>query len=229
MDQVAKSFYGGTKFDATRSDVYEKAAAAAVTGTNPKTPEDINNTIIGLALRIDPWKPVRAGYSLARVQIGTWMMFASMAAVFLWVVYGHFPVLEGTVLTLVAISTATASASFLADNNTPVRCANHGLTCRANNVLIARAIGGENLLVLLKSLGLPSRRLEGRGGWLLVLSAALRGGIAGAELPIARNKWPRQSWQSCWQVQRQRHFCGADRRRGKEMCYRSKVGALRTV
>ena len=44
------------------------------------------------------------------------MMFASTAAVFLWLVYTRFPVHEGSVLGLVGVSTLTAGASLIIDN-----------------------------------------------------------------------------------------------------------------
>ncbi|USX29476.1 hypothetical protein NHH73_14775 [Oxalobacteraceae bacterium OTU3CINTB1] len=59
----------------------------------------------------------RKPYSLSRVQVGMWMVFATTAALFLWTIYGSFPELESSTLALVAISTATATASVMADSH----------------------------------------------------------------------------------------------------------------
>lgn len=106
-----------SKFGDSWDEVFKQAnaqAARVLGGGNP-VDADAQLAVIGLALRERPAKQSRAAYSLARVQIGTWMMFACVAAIFLWVVYGDFPVLEGSVLAIVAISTVTAGAFMFAD------------------------------------------------------------------------------------------------------------------
>ena len=61
----------------------------------------------------------RLAYSFARVQWGTWTCFSVIAALYLWAVYGTFPDLTGSVFTLAAVSTLTATTSFFMDGNTP--------------------------------------------------------------------------------------------------------------
>ena len=108
-----------SKFDATTltpdKDPYKDAAKLAINGTPPTTVDSTRQTVIGLALTSD-WGKFRLPFSLAKVQWGGWMMFATTAAMFLWAAYARFPVLEGSVLGLVAISTLTAGASLIIDN-----------------------------------------------------------------------------------------------------------------
>lgn len=107
------------KFDATtltlNKDPYKDAAKLAINGTPPTTVDSTRQTVIGLALTSD-WGKFRLPFSLAKVQWGGWMMFATTAAMFLWAAYARFPVLEGSVLGLVAVSTLTAGASLIIDN-----------------------------------------------------------------------------------------------------------------
>lgn len=96
---------------------YTPAAKALLAGKMPATTADTTTLIVGLAVYPDHWYPRRLSFSLARVQWGLWMMFATATAVFLWVVYGLFPVLQGSVLALVTVSTVTVGASIIVDNN----------------------------------------------------------------------------------------------------------------
>jgi hypothetical protein len=109
----------GDKYKGTEKEKYLSAANRVLKGQTPTTPAEIEQTILGLAIINKKWRPIRSSYSLARVQVGTWMMFATSAAVFLWVIYGNFPELEKTALSLVAISTVTAAASFIVDRTQP--------------------------------------------------------------------------------------------------------------
>ena len=105
-------------FAANSMDSYLTVAQQAIDGKAP-TPDTMKQAVVGLALRPD-WGKFRLPFSLAKVQWGCWMMFATTAAVFLWLVYARFPVLDGSVLGLVAVSTLTAGASLIIDN-TPGR------------------------------------------------------------------------------------------------------------
>ena len=66
---------------------------------------------MGLVLDPNPW-PVPANdkpsFSLAKVQLGVWFLFAVSAGIFLWVVRGQLAALDGSVLVLLGLSTATA-------------------------------------------------------------------------------------------------------------------------
>jgi len=74
-------------------------------------------TIIGLALLARSWKPVRAAFSLARVQLAVWFVFAVAAGVFLWIVYGQLPPIDGSLLALLGLSVGTAGISVAVDKN----------------------------------------------------------------------------------------------------------------
>jgi hypothetical protein len=74
-------------------------------------------TYFGLMLRTTDWKPVRATFSLSRVQLGLWFMFAACAGVFLWIVYGDLPAIDGSLLGLLGISTVTTVGSLAVDQN----------------------------------------------------------------------------------------------------------------
>ena len=101
-------------FTADSKDAYLAVAQRAINGIAP-TADTMKQAVVGLALKSD-WGKFRLPFSLAKVQWGGWMMFATTAAVFLWLVYARFPVLDGSVLGLVAVSTLTAGASLIIDN-----------------------------------------------------------------------------------------------------------------
>lgn len=96
---------------------FRDAGKSALGGAVPADNAKLTAAIIGLALYEGRWQPLRLPYSLARVQWGSWMTFATTAAVYLWLVYGAFPALAGSVLGLVAVSTLTAGASFMVDQS----------------------------------------------------------------------------------------------------------------
>ncbi|WP_156472999.1 hypothetical protein [Pseudorhodoferax sp. Leaf265] len=73
--------------------------------------------LLGLVTREEGWTTPRLPFSLARVQSGTWLMFAVGAALYLWAVYGQFPALSGSVLALLAISAATTGTSLMVDGS----------------------------------------------------------------------------------------------------------------
>lgn len=117
------------KFDDKGYDAQVEAALTAIL-VNKQVPAaaDLDFASVALAVQKTFQPPSRLSYSLARVQSGAWMVFAALAAIYLWVVYGSFPVLAGSVLGLVAISTVTAGASTLIDaNNPPTLSFSHGL------------------------------------------------------------------------------------------------------
>lgn len=93
-----------------------QAANAALSGRLPD-PRDESMTIAGLVLRQQDWMPVRATFSLTRVQLALWFSFAVCSGVFLWVIYGDLPAIDGSVLVLLGISVGTTGASFAVDQN----------------------------------------------------------------------------------------------------------------
>lgn len=77
---------------------------------------DVNNSAaaaVGLLLRgtVLP----KASFSLTRVQLGAWFVFAVATGVFLWIVYGELIAITGSLLTILGISVGTAGASFAAE------------------------------------------------------------------------------------------------------------------
>lgn len=115
LDLFQNSAFGGTSFTNDQVPACLAAAKAALEGNYPDTPEKVNLTVIGLALHRKPIRVARAAFSLISVQVGTWVTFACVAAVFLWLVFGQFPVLKGSMLALVTISALTAATSWLVD------------------------------------------------------------------------------------------------------------------
>ena len=101
-------------FAPANEGAYKDAAKKAI-GELSSSADATKEIVIGLALTSD-WGKFRLPFSLAKVQWGGWTMFATTAAVFLWLVYARFPVLDGSVLGLVALSTLTAGASLIMDN-----------------------------------------------------------------------------------------------------------------
>lgn len=61
----------------------------------------------------------RQAYSFARVQWGVWTTFGLASAVFLWMVYGVFLPLSEQMLSLVGVSTLTATTSLFMDASNP--------------------------------------------------------------------------------------------------------------
>jgi len=80
-------------------------------------PNDQTSAYFGLLLRDEEWKPVRATFSLSRVQLGLWFIFAVCAGVFLWIVYGDLPAIDGSLLGLLGISVGTTGISLAVDQN----------------------------------------------------------------------------------------------------------------
>ena len=109
------SSYGGDNFSQAQVKACLDWADKAIYGNYPETDADVASTVIGLALTREKWKPVRGAFSLASVQVGVWMMFACIAAIFLWVVYGALPAIVGSLLGLVSITVVISGASWIVD------------------------------------------------------------------------------------------------------------------
>lgn len=103
-------------FSAMPTLYYDELASQALKGY-PVNDKDIDTTKIGLALKIVEWKPVRASYSLSRIQMALWFAFAVATGVFLWVLYGDLRNIDGSLLVLLGISVGTAGASWMTDRN----------------------------------------------------------------------------------------------------------------
>lgn len=112
---IKDSTYGGENFDQSKVQGCLDWADKAISGNYPVADSDIAATVVGLALTRRRWQPVRGAYSLASVQVGVWMMFACIAAIFLWVVYGALPAIVGSLLGLVSITVVVAGASWIID------------------------------------------------------------------------------------------------------------------
>lgn len=110
-----KARYADFVWPAGGLDDYLQAAQQALHGRLPADAAALRKSVIGLALHGGYWKIPRLPYSLVRVQWGAWVMFSITAAIYLWLVYGEFPALAGSVLGLVTISTVTAGGSFIVD------------------------------------------------------------------------------------------------------------------
>ena len=101
-------------YNPLQRESYAAAAAAALTGNLVKD-ADIAGTTIGLALRTDRWRPIRATFSLSRTQLALWFTFTIGTGLFLWLLYGDLRRIDGSLLVLLGISVGTASVSWLAD------------------------------------------------------------------------------------------------------------------
>ncbi len=118
VEETLKSSQYGAFFDSKKlaDGTYLRASELALSRTVPayqQTPE----VVFGLATRPGRWNAVRATFSLGRIQVGAWFLFAVGTGVFLRVVYGQLPELPTTMLALVTLSAATALASYAVDTN----------------------------------------------------------------------------------------------------------------
>jgi uncharacterized membrane protein HdeD (DUF308 family) len=110
-------------YDPEKNDDYKNIAQAALNAARAGNYDVVSTTdepsaIVGAALLGATWSapnPLPATYSLARTQVAAWFLFAVASAIFLWVVYGQLAPLDGSVLVLLGISTATAGAGMAAD------------------------------------------------------------------------------------------------------------------
>ncbi|WP_176053334.1 hypothetical protein [Paraburkholderia caribensis] len=104
-------------FNPADEEAYSQQAQEALDGKPVTTDVDQAKAYFGLVLSNDEWKPVRGTFSLSRVQLGLWFMFAICAGVFLWIVYGDLPAIDGSLLGLLGISTVTTVGSLAVDRN----------------------------------------------------------------------------------------------------------------
>ena len=101
-----------------------EALEAALRAPNKIAPEATGSVIAGLAL-LDDADPTQAlsrrmSFSLARVQLFCWFMFALLAGLFLWSIYTELPDLDNTMLALLGISAGTAGLSWTVDSSQAV-------------------------------------------------------------------------------------------------------------
>ncbi len=142
--------------------------------------------------RVAPSAGYRAAYSFARVQWGAWMLFALMAALYLWVIYGNFPDLTGSVAILVGVSTLTATTSFFIDPKTTFPPVHSGgllrdLLSDSNDDLQAHRFQAlvVNTLLLVAGVVFVGRHLsypEFPDTWLAMLGISNAGALAGKQI-----------------------------------------------
>ena len=107
-----------SNFDVTRVKTYYAHAALDAAKKNyPKDKEEEWDYFFGIVLSKFAVKRPRATFSLARTQLGMWFMFAVCSGVYLWIVYGDLPRIEGSLLALLGISVGTAGVSLAIDTN----------------------------------------------------------------------------------------------------------------
>lgn len=98
-------------FDPAKSQEYEQYAQFALQqGVFVEGKSD--ETLFGLAKRREK---LRASFSLGRLQFGVWFLFAVMAGIFFWILYGDLPALDGSVLAIVTLSVGVAGMSIAVD------------------------------------------------------------------------------------------------------------------
>lgn len=78
---------------------------------------DMDKLAVGLILRREKWSNIRSTYSLGRIQLGMWFLFAVATGVYLWTIYGALPEIEGSVLTLLGVSMGATGMSLATDKN----------------------------------------------------------------------------------------------------------------
>jgi hypothetical protein len=83
---------------------------------------------------------VRAAYSLGRLQTGIWFLFAATSGLFLWVIYGHLPPVDGSVLAILGISVGVTGMSLAVDK----RANDWDLRVRSNGLLVDLVTGHDN-------------------------------------------------------------------------------------
>lgn len=66
-------------------------------------------------------KRVRATYSLARFQVGIWLLFIVASAIFMWLILGELPTPEPTLVALLTVSAVTTAVSIAVDGNAASR------------------------------------------------------------------------------------------------------------
>jgi len=104
-------------FNSSNESTYLQLAQEALERKVITSEPDQIRTYFGLVLSTAEWKPVRATFSLSRVQLGLWFIFAICAGIFLWIVYGDLPAIDGSLLGVLGISTVTTVGSLAVDQN----------------------------------------------------------------------------------------------------------------
>lgn len=102
-------------------------AAQAARGEVISENSDAKGAAIGLLVRGGP--ALQPSYSLTRLQMGMWFLFAVCTGVFLWIVYGELPPVTGSLLAILGISVGTTGASIAAgpSNDGSASTASRGL------------------------------------------------------------------------------------------------------
>lgn len=100
---------------------YATAAQSALQGMVPTATEEqqIQDAVIGLALQSQPWTPPMATFSLARVQLSVWFLFAVSTGVFLWIVYGELQPIDNSLLAILGLSLGVTGMSVIIDQSIP--------------------------------------------------------------------------------------------------------------
>lgn len=102
-------------YDPQKEGQYRNMAVAALSGG--PLPDHPQLIAIGLAVDPRPLRPVRASYSLARMQTAVWFAFAICTGLFLWIVYGELRRIDGSLLALLGLSVGTAGLSLSTDRD----------------------------------------------------------------------------------------------------------------
>lgn len=103
-------------FNKSTAADFAKLAASAAAG-EVVAPDEATKAAVGLAAN-DKELP-RPTYSLARLQLYLWFLFAIGTGLFLWLVYGELLPITGSLVALVAISATTKQASTALDAKDP--------------------------------------------------------------------------------------------------------------
>ncbi len=106
----------GSNYDSTRENEYIDFAEGVATRSLVVTPENERKAVIGLVLMQNPIQAPKPSFSLARVQLGIWFLFAISAAIFLSLAQGQLVPLDGSVLALLGLSAGTFAMGNAADS-----------------------------------------------------------------------------------------------------------------
>ena len=119
----------GANYQPAAHQKYRDAAIAVLASRSQIPFAQVDDAVVGLLLLPGRWTPVRATYSLARIQVGLWLLFIVGAGIFMWLVLGELPTVGTSLVGLLALSAATSAASFAVDGNADPRpfMPSHGL------------------------------------------------------------------------------------------------------
>ena len=107
-DAILKARFSA--YDSSKQQDYLAATHHALGGAPLNADQEANITI-GLALLPKDHR-LHASYSLARVQLAMWFLFAVAAGVFLWAVYGQLPAIDGSLLALLGLTRRPRGSSY---------------------------------------------------------------------------------------------------------------------